>query len=104
MGDLFYEVNGKRMSFREMLIRTHISYPSRSRTPINRQIFIQRAKLAVCDARQSTIVQSVCNAQTIPTFRDPNGEIVTKNSTEIVYTLVTFIYTVECTRFLVFSV
>lgn len=42
-GDLVYQVNGQYKSFRDILIRERISYPSRVREPVNQQIFVARA-------------------------------------------------------------
>lgn len=45
VGDFLYEVNGQLRSFREVLIRSRITYPSRVRQPLNQMIFQKRAEV-----------------------------------------------------------
>lgn len=45
-GDLLYDNRGERLeSFREILIREHITYPSKVRTDLNQLIFRERAAI-----------------------------------------------------------
>lgn len=45
VGDLFYEVDKKLLSFRELLIRENIAYPSRSRNQINQRLYFTRKRV-----------------------------------------------------------
>lgn len=45
VGDLLYEINGKLMSFREVLIRERISYPALVQDPLNMRLLQTRANI-----------------------------------------------------------
>lgn len=44
-GDLLYDFRQKMISFRETLIRTNITHPSKSRTDLNQRLFWKRAEV-----------------------------------------------------------
>lgn len=56
VGDIFYRFNGRYHSFREVLIKEKISYPSRVQGSLNRSILRARAEwLAIHNGRNSVI-------------------------------------------------
>lgn len=66
VGDLFYEVNAKYRSFRELLIRENITFPSRVRTDINNQIFFHRAQFLVGKNMNDPTTNTACSLQGLP--------------------------------------
>lgn len=64
VGDLFYKVGQNVLSFRELLIRENITYPSRVRTDINQSIlvartnFLTRGKITLTAPNQNTNLQN----------------------------------------------
>lgn len=52
--DFLFWFNGKYNSFREVLIQEHISYPSRVKEPLNREIFMKKTEFLTTNNVRST--------------------------------------------------
>lgn len=75
VGDMFYEFKNKLMSFRELLIREKLSYPSREYTSINRKVF--EAIVAFLQPKNGFTIETIKNAterpSTIKTVNVPSN-------------------------------